>query len=170
MQQGPEDRPDYGNYGRHPEPGDESYGYRGSEHETRGMMQGKSSMSPQDEKTWSILSHLSVLTGLVGLMPFGALIVWLVYKDRSPRVGFHALQSLWYQLAWIVILIVGWSITFILSLILIGFLLIPVMAIASVVPFVHGCYAAYRVSQGVDYRYPFIADRIDGGRGRTAAR
>jgi hypothetical protein len=35
------------------------------------------------------------------------------------------------------------------------------------VPFVHGCYAAYKVSQGVDYRYPFIADRLDGGRQRV---
>jgi uncharacterized protein len=32
---------------------------------------------------------------------------------------------------------------------------------------VHGCYAAYRVNGGEDYRYPFIADRIDGGAGRT---
>ena len=36
--------------------------------------------------------------------------------------------------------------------------------IASLVPLVHGCYAAYKVSQGIDYRYPFIADKIDGGR------
>jgi len=120
-------------------------------------------MGAQDEQTWSVLAHLSVLAGLVGLMPFGALIVWLVYKDRSPRVGFHALQSLWYQIAWIVILIVGWFLTFILSFILIGFLLVPVMALASLVPFIHGCYAAYKVSQGVDYRYPFVADRIGGG-------
>lgn len=121
-------------------------------------------MGAQDEQTWSVLAHLSVLAGLVGLMPFGALIIWLVYKDRSPRVGFHALQSLWYQIAWIVILIVGWFLTFILSFILIGFLLVPVMALASLVPFIHGCYAAYKVSQGVDYRYPFVADRIGGPR------
>lgn len=163
MQQGP----DHGNYGRHPEPGDEPYGSSEYE-ETRGMMQSGGSMSPQDEKTWSILAHLSVLVGLIGLMPFGALVVWLVYKDRSPRVGFHALQSLWYQLAWIVLLIVGWAVTAILSIVLIGFLLIPVMLVASVVPFAHGCWAAYKVSQGVDYRYPFVADRIDGGRGRAA--
>jgi len=125
---------------------------------------GGAPMGPQDEQTWSVLSHLSVLAGLIGLMPFGALIIWLVYKDRSPRVGFHALQSLWYQIAWIVVLIVGWFITFILSFILIGLLLIPVMAIASLVPFIHGCYAAYKVSQGVDYRYPYIADRIGGPR------
>jgi uncharacterized membrane protein len=79
-------------------------------------------------------------------------------------VAFHALQSLWYQVAWIVILSVGWFITYILMFVLIGFVLVPVMAIASVVPFVHQCYAAYKVSQGVDYRYPIIADRVDGER------
>lgn len=125
---------------------------------------GGAPMGAQDEQTWSVLSHLSVLAGLIGLMPFGALIIWLVYKDRSPRVGFHALQALWYQIAWIVILIVGWFLTFVLSFILIGLLLIPVMFVASLVPFFHGGYAAYKVSQGVDYRYPYIADRIGGPR------
>ena len=120
-------------------------------------------MSPQDERTWSMLAHLSVLlniiTGIGG--PIAALVIWLVYKDRSQRVAFHALQSLWYQVAWFVILAVGWTITGILSLIIIGLLLIPVMLLATFVPFVHQCYAAYKVNQGVDYRYPFIADQID---------
>jgi uncharacterized Tic20 family protein len=120
-------------------------------------------MSARDEQTWSVIAHLSILldliTGLGG--PVAALIIWLVYKDRSQRVAFHALQSLWYQIAWIVILSVGWFITFVLMFVLIGFLLVPVMAIVSFVPFVHQCYAAYKVSQGVDYRYPFIADQVD---------
>ncbi len=122
-------------------------------------------MSPQDEKTWSVLAHLSVLAGLLGLMPLGALIIWLLYKDRSQKVRFHALQALWFQVAWLVILVVGWFVTFVLSLVLIGLLLVPVMLVASLVPFIHGCYAAYRVNMGEDYRYPFIADRIDGGAG-----
>ena len=148
------------NYGRSPEPGDA----------TGDPVSGDPSggaMSPQDERTWSVLAHLSVLAGLAGLMPLGALIIWLVYKDRSQRVGFHALQALWYQLAWVAILVVGWFVTLVLSLMLIGLLLVPVMLLASLVPFFHGCYAAYRVGQGEDYRYPFIADRIDGGARRT---
>jgi uncharacterized Tic20 family protein len=148
------------NYGRSPEPGDA----------TGDPVSGDPSggaMSPQDERAWSVLAHLSVLAGLVGLMPLGALIIWLVYKDRSRRVGFHALQALWFQIAWLVILVVGWFVTFVLSFVLIGLLFIPVMLIASLVPFVHGCYAAYKVSKGVDYRYPFVADRIDGGARRT---
>src|SRR3712207_8623860 len=79
-----------------------------------------------------------------------------MYKDRSPRVAFHALQSLWYQVAWMVILVVGWTVTTFLMVVLVGFLLVPVMVVASLVPFVHMAYAAYKVNQGVDYRYPWV--------------
>jgi len=123
-------------------------------------------MSAQDEKTWSVLSHLSMFlnlfTGLLG--PVAALLIWLVYKDRSQKVAFHALQSMWYQIGWLVILAVGWTITAFLTIVLIGILLIPVMIVATVVPFVHMGYAAYKVNQGVDYRYPLVADMIDGNR------
>ena len=123
-------------------------------------------MSSRDEETWSALAHLSVFlnlfTGFLG--PVGALVIWLVYKDRSPRVAFHALQSLWYQVAWMVLLVVGWIVTTFLMIVLVGFLLIPVMIVASFVPFVHMAYAAYKVNQGVDYRYPFVSDLVDGRR------
>jgi uncharacterized Tic20 family protein len=119
-------------------------------------------ISAQDERTWSVLSHLSMFlnlfTGFLG--PVAALVIWLVYKDRSQKVAFHALESMWYQIGWLVILAVGWAITGFLTMILIGFLLIPVMAVVSVVPFAHAGYAAYRVSKGDEYRYPFAADLV----------
>jgi uncharacterized Tic20 family protein len=122
-------------------------------------------ISAQEESTWSILSHLSMflnlLTGFLG--PVAALIIWLVYKDRSRKVAFHALESMWYQIGWLVILAVGWTVTGLLTMILIGFLLIPVMAVVSVVPFVHAAYAAYRVSRDEGYRYPIAADLVEGG-------
>jgi uncharacterized membrane protein len=89
---------------------------------------------------------------------FPGLIIWFVYKDRSSRVAFHALQSMWYQIGWLVILAVGWTVTTLLLVVLIGFVLIPVMAIVTVVLFVHAGYAAFRVSRGEDYRYPHAAD------------
>jgi len=120
-------------------------------------------MSAQDERTWSILAHLSMflnlITGFLG--PVAALIIWFVYKDRSQKVAFHALQSMWYQIGWLVILAVGWTVTALLLVVLVGFVLIPVMAIVSVVPFVHAGYAAYRVSKGEGYRYPFAADLVE---------
>lgn len=125
---------------------------------------GPMEVSTQDERTWSILAHLSmflnIFTGFLG--PVAALVVWLVYRDRSPKVAFHALQSMWYQVAWIVILAVGWTITGILTIVLIGFLLMPLMAVLTIVPFVHAGYAAYRVSNGDDYRYFLVADLIEG--------
>jgi uncharacterized Tic20 family protein len=132
-----------------------------------GSMGTGATMSEQDEKTWSIVAHLSVLAALVGLMPLGALLVWVLYKDRSERVRFHALQALWYQVAWIGILLVYVFVTVILSILTLGIatiVLVPLAFLLGLVPLAHGCYAAYRVSQGEDYRYPFIADRIDGYR------
>jgi uncharacterized Tic20 family protein len=124
---------------------------------------GPATMAAQEEKTWSVLAHLTMFlnlfTGFLG--PVVALIIWLVYRDRSRKVAFHALQSMWYQVAWLVILAVGWVFTGLLTMILIGFLLIPVMALVSVVPFVHAAYVAYRVSKDDDYRYPFVADLIE---------
>ena len=125
---------------------------------------GAQAMSPQDEQTWSVLAHLSVLLALVSLMPFGALLVWLIYKDRSEKVRFHALQALWYQIAWVVILVAYALISTVLTLLIIGFFMFFLLPVLLVVPIVHGCYAAYQVSQGVDYRYPYIADRIEGPR------
>ena len=123
-------------------------------------IEGSRAMSAQDERTWSVLAHLSMflnlLTGFLG--PVAALIVYLVYRDRSPRVAFHALQSMWYQIGWLVIVAVGWILTTFLMVVLVGFLLIPVMIVVSVLPFVHAGYAAYKVSQGADYRYPVAAD------------
>jgi uncharacterized protein len=125
--------------------------------------QGQATMSAEDERTWSILAHLSMflnlLTGFLG--PVVALIIYLVYKDRSQKVAFHALQSMWFQIGWLVILAVGWTVTTLLLVVLIGFVLIPVMAIVSVVPFVHAGYAAYRASKDEDYRYPFAADLVE---------
>jgi uncharacterized protein len=123
---------------------------------------------PKDENTWSVLAHLSIFlnlfTGFLG--PVAALVIWLMYKDRSPKVSFHALWSLWYQVAWVVILAVGWTTAGLLTIILVGFLLFPVMIVFTFVPFVHVGYAAYKARQGIDYRYPWVAELLETERSR----
>ena len=145
---------------------DHNYGVVGDEvaGEEGARSQGSVTMQTQEEKTWSVLAHLSIFLNLVTgfLGPVAALVIWLVYRDRSSRVAFQALQSMWYQVAWMVILVVGWTVTTLLMIILIGFLLVPVMALITVVPFVHSAYAAYRVSRDGEYRYPLVADLIEG--------
>ena len=143
---------------------DHNYGVVGDEAVWEGVReQGAESMGTQEERTWSVLAHLSIFLNLVTgfLGPVAALVIWLVYRDRSSGVAFQALQSMWYQVAWFVILFAGWTVTTLLMLGLIGFLLVPVMALITVVPFVHGAYAAYRVSRDGEYRYPLIADLIE---------
>src|SRR5919202_425175 len=139
---------------------DHNYGVVGDEGVRE---QGPVIMGTQEERTWSVLAHLSIFLNLVTgfLGPVAALVIWLVYRDRSSRVAFQALQSMWYQVAWLVILVAGWAVTMLLMLVLIGFLLVPVMALITVVPFVHSAYAAYRVSKDGEYRYPLIADLIE---------
>jgi uncharacterized protein len=139
---------------------DHNYGVAGDEPAEE---QGPVTMGTQDDRTLSVLAHLSMFLNLVTgfLGPVAALVIWLVYRDRSSNVAFQALQSMWYQVAWIVVLFVGWSVTGLLMLVLIGFLLVPVMALISLVPFVHSAYAAYRVSKDGYYRYPLIADMIE---------
>ncbi len=122
-------------------------------------------MSAQDERMWSMLAHLSVLvsiiTGIGG--PIAALVIWLVYKDKSQRVAFHALQSLWYQVVWIVIIFAYVIVSTILTFVVIGIFMFFLLPVIALVPIAHQCYAAYKVNQGVDYRYPVIADMVDRG-------
>lgn len=118
----------------------------------------------RDERMWSGLAHLSVFlnafTGFLG--PVAAFVIWLVYRDRSEAVAFHALQSAVYQSAWLIFLAVGWTVTGLLTVVLVGFLLMPFMFVASIIPFAHAIYAAYRIGQGHEFRYPFAADIVDG--------
>ena len=125
---------------------------------TGNQMSSSGEVSESDERLWSILSHVSVLVA-----PIGALVIWLIYKDKSQRIGFHALQSLWYQVAWLVIIIAYSILSTILSIVVIGLFMFILLPFLPLIPIAHGAYAAYKVSQGVDYRYPFIADKISGG-------
>ena len=148
------------NYGVADEPAEESAEERAEEYDEE---RGATVMGTQEERTWSALAHLSVFlnlfTGFLG--PVAAAVIWLVYKDRSPKVGFEALQSAAYQGAWLAILGIGWAVTIALTFVLVGFLLIPAMLILTVVPFAHMGYAAYKVGKDGHYRYPVVADLIE---------
>jgi uncharacterized protein len=117
----------------------------------------------QEERTWSILSHLTMFlnffTGFLG-GPIASVVIWLVFRERSPRVAFHALQSTWYQVPWFVFLLVGWGITGLLTFVLVGFLMMPAMVVITALPFIHAAYAAYRISEGEDFRYPIVGDMV----------
>jgi uncharacterized protein len=112
-------------------------------------------MSVEGERTWSVLAHLStflnLFTGFLG--PVAAFVIWLVYKDDSPTVARHALRSVFYQVAWLTAIFIGWTVTFALMAILVGFLLVPIMAVVTLAPFVQASYEAYMAYRGGGRRY-----------------
>jgi len=109
-------------------------------------------MSVEGERVWSVLAHLStflnLFTGFLG--PVAAFVIWLIHRDDSPRVASHALRSVFYQTAWLVAIVVGWTMTGLLMMVLVGFLLVPVMILVTLAPFVQASYEAYRAYRGED--------------------
>lgn len=152
------------NYGRHEEETVRGPDGRGTD---RGLTRAPvGGVSASDERTWSMLAHLSTLLSLVSGIggPVAAFIVWLVYRERSERVAFHALQSMWYQVAWIGIIAAYTVVSLILSLVLIGIFMFFLLPVLVLVPIAHQIYAAVKVNGGEDYRYPVVADWVDGAR------
>ena len=128
---------------------------------------------PSEERTWAMLSHLSVLlnlfTGFGG--PIAAFVIYLVYKDRSRYVAYHSLQSMIFQLIWWfgggVIIGIMWAIVGALSAILIGIVLIPfallftfVFALLPLGSLVYGIVGAVQTNQGQDFKYWLVGDWV----------
>lgn len=128
-------------------------------------------MAPGDERTWAMMSHLSVLLNLVTGFggPIAALIIYLVYKDRSRYVAYHSMQSLVFQLIyWIgggVLAGLSWAISGALTTICIGVLLMPFALLFSLLPvggLIYGIVGAVQTSQGQDFKYWLVGDWVRG--------
>ena len=128
-------------------------------------------LSSSDEKTWAMVSHLSILANLVsgflGLVI--ALIIYLMYKDRSRYVAYHSLQALIFQVIWWVgggmLAGITWAVGGILSAVLIGLLLLPLACLLSLLPMaalIYGIIGAVQTSQGQDFKYWLIGDWVRG--------
>ncbi|MFH1909152.1 MAG: DUF4870 domain-containing protein [Chloroflexota bacterium] len=128
-------------------------------------------LSPGDERTWAMIAHLSVLINLVSgiLGPVAALVIYMVYKDRSRYVAYHALQSFVFQLIWWygggVLVGAAWAVSSALSVVLIGLLCMPIACLISFIPLgalIYGIVGAVQTSQGQDFKYWLIGDWVRG--------
>jgi uncharacterized Tic20 family protein len=132
-------------------------------------------LSISDEHTWAMLAHLSVLLNLVtGFFgPIAAVIIYLVFKERSRYVAYQSLQAALFQLiGWVgggVIIGLVWGVTGILSAVIVGLLCIPfaliltlLLGLLPVATLVYGVYAAIQTSQGQDFRYWLVGDWLRG--------
>ncbi|WP_157247983.1 DUF4870 domain-containing protein [Nonomuraea typhae] len=96
-----------------------------------------------DDTTMAMVAHL------LGLLVswIGPLIIYLMKKDESPYVRDQAAEALNFQLT----MFIGYFVAGILTIILIGFLLLPVIWVVSLIFHIQ---AAIATNKGANYRYP----------------
>ena len=97
----------------------------------------------QDEKTWGMLAHLGGL--FLGFI--APLVVLLVKGTESPYTRAQAVEALNFQIT----LAIAYLVAFISFIVLIGFVLLPLVAIGHIV---FGIMASVASGRGELYRYP----------------
>lgn len=118
------------------------------------MEQTVSSSAPsapsKEERNWATLAHLSALLAFFTVIGgvIGPLVVWLIRKDDMSFAADQAKEALNFQ---ITVFLAG-IVSAILCLILIGFVLLGILALADLILII---VAAVKSSEGVAYRYPF---------------
>jgi uncharacterized Tic20 family protein len=124
-------------------------------------------LTPQEERNWAMLAHLSILLNLVSgfIGVFAPLVIYVLFKERSRYVGFQSLQAFVFQLlAWVgggAIALIAWVLTAALFAILVGCFCVPVAVLLSLIPLgalVYGVIGGVQCSQGLDFRYWLIGD------------
>lgn len=102
--------------------------------------------SSNDDKNLAMLTHLSGIIFSI-IVP---LIVWLIHKDRSDKAYLvaEAKEALNFQIT----LLIGYVICWVLTIIVIGAFLSPLLWLANVIFCI---IAAVKVSSTGTYRYPF---------------
>jgi len=129
-------------------------------------------VSSNEEQTWAMLAHLSIFANLVTgfLGPLIALVIYLIYKDRSRYIAYQSMQAFIFQLVfWVgagIIAVILWLIgSLLLVLLCLGCLLMPPALFFSLLPIaalVYGVIAAIQCSQGEDFKYWLIGDWVRG--------
>jgi uncharacterized Tic20 family protein len=148
--------------------------------------------SPVNEWTTAALAHAGILLTLLLAFAGGVgalaglavpLVIYLSYRERSRFITLHALQSLVYQGAGMLIyvllaavsaasVVATWTISGLLSAVVIGLLLMPVALVVTILMVIllvgapllwvgYGLYAAYRVYQGEDFRYWLLGEWLE---------
>lgn len=103
-----------------------------------------------EARQWAMFAHLSALIGF--LIPLGSilgpLIIWQIKKNEFAFVDDHGKEALNFQITVLIAVVV----CLVLTVVLIGFLLLPVVGVVALVLTV---MAGIKANNGETYRYPF---------------
>lgn len=100
-------------------------------------------VSESDAKMWSLGAHLGGFL-LSWVVP---LVIYLVYRDRSPFIRQHAAEALNFQIA----LFVAYVVSVLLMVVLVGFFTFAATAVLSLI---FAIMASVAAANGQPYRYP----------------
>ncbi len=105
----------------------------------------------KDARTWGMACHLMALAGLIipgiGFI-LGPLVMWLIKKDEDPFIDDQGQEAVNFQITIFLALVVASLLCFIV----IGFFIVPIIAIGNIVLVIIG---SMKANEGVKYRYPF---------------
>ena len=109
---------------------------------------GQRPLPPDQERLWGMLAHLlSFVAAYIALGFLAPLIVLLVFGQRSAYVRAHAVESLNFNLSWLLYAVVA----VILIFVAIGIVILIALGIAYVVLVI---IASVRANNGEFFRYP----------------
>lgn len=124
---------------------------------------GQVSASEQQNRTWGMIAHLSALVGLI--IPFGniigPLVVWLIKKDEMPVVNEYGKEALNFQISMTIYMVGLGIIAGILTAVVIGVFLFPLIAVLGLVDLVFVIIASIQANKGIAYHYPFTIRLIN---------
>ena len=105
-------------------------------------------LPPDQERLWAMLSHLLSFVAAYLFLGFVApLIVLLIFGPRSAFVRANAVESLNFNLTWLLYAVIG----VVLAFLLIG---IPILIALGIAYLVLVIIASVRANNGEVYRYP----------------
>jgi uncharacterized Tic20 family protein len=120
-----------------------------------------------EERGYVLLTHLFAAIPLWGILFNG--ILWISFQEKSRRVVFHAQQGIFFQVAFLAMLLVGLVVFLFTQLVGVlndslaslirsgNWLIITAVFILYEITCL---YAIWNVIQGKDFEYPFIGTKL----------
>lgn len=102
-------------------------------------------MPSSDERLFASLIYVTSLFTTI----IGPLIIWIIKKDQSSFVDYHGRQYFNFIISYFIYTVIAG----VLTLVLIGAILLPIIGIAG---FVFTIVAAVKAYEGSEYRIPLI--------------
>ncbi|MDQ3415617.1 MAG: DUF4870 domain-containing protein [Actinomycetota bacterium] len=111
-----------------------------------------------EERNWAMAGHLgSFVAAWLALGLLAPLLVMLTKGNKSNYVRRHAVESLNFQLSWLIYTVLGGITAFLLAIVTLGLgliVIVPLIAVFLLTYAVLVIVGGVKASQGAEFRYP----------------